>query len=88
MASPPPDLSRCTAQGPVLSEGTGVRFRDNLEVHHLMCPVCGALPGTTCIEDDQEQQRVHPSRRLSIAERNYRSAEGWLPPELKAKTTR
>jgi hypothetical protein len=58
------------------------------EVHHLSCPACGVLPGTTCIQDGQELERVHPSRRLSIAERNRRSAEGWLPPELKAKTTR
>ena len=22
------------------------------ETHHLMCVVCGALPGTTCLDED------------------------------------
>jgi hypothetical protein len=52
------------------------------ETHHLMCMVCGALPGTTCIDGDQELAQVHPSRRMSIAERNWRSRNGWEPPEL------
>ncbi|WP_149264385.1 hypothetical protein [Actinomadura sp. K4S16] len=49
---------------------------------HLMCPVCGALPGTSCVQDGQEQRALHPSRRLSIQERNRRAAAGWVPPEL------
>jgi hypothetical protein len=54
------------------------------QTYHLTCPVCGALPGTTCIGDAyQELPEVHPSRRVSIAERNRRwSADGWEPPEL------
>jgi len=53
------------------------------ETYHLVCPVCSALPGTSCIEDDQELATIHPSRRLSIAERNHRRhASGWEPPEL------
>jgi hypothetical protein len=61
-----------------------MRFRgDGFEIYHLTCMVCGALPGTTCIDDDyQELAEVHPSRRVSIQERNRRSAEGWLPPEV------
>jgi hypothetical protein len=62
-----------------------MQFRDGLEIHHLMCPVCGALPGTTCVEENQERESVHPSRRMSIAERNLRSAAGWVPPELAAR---
>ena len=53
------------------------------ETYYLTCPVCGALPGTSCIEDYQELARVHPSRRMSVAERNRRhAATGWEPPEL------
>jgi hypothetical protein len=61
-----------------------MRFRpDGFEIHHLICMVCGALPGTTCIDDDyQELAEVHPSRRVSIQERNRRFAEGWVPPEV------
>ena len=56
---------------------------DEAETYHLTCPVCGALPGTSCIEDFQELERVHPSRRMSVAERNHRhAASGWEPPEL------
>jgi hypothetical protein len=45
--------------------------------------VCGALPGTTCLDSDyQELPQVHPSRRMSIAERNWRFRQGWEPPEL------
>jgi hypothetical protein len=44
------------------------------ETHHLMCMVCGALPGTTCLDEDlRELELVHPSRRLTIAERNWRT---------------
>jgi hypothetical protein len=56
--------------------------RDKCETHHLMCMVCGALPGVSCIDGDQERSQVHPSRRMSIAERNWRSRQGWEPPEL------
>jgi hypothetical protein len=53
------------------------------ETHHLMCVVCGALPGTTCLDEDlRELEQVHPSRRLTIAERNWRTRNGWEPPEL------
>lgn len=53
------------------------------ETYHLTCPVCGALPGTSCIENHRELERVHPSRRMSVAERNRRhAATGWGPPEL------
>ena len=52
------------------------------ETHHLTCMVCGALPGITCVDDDRERPEVHPSRRMSIAERNWRSRNGWEPPEL------
>lgn len=59
------------------------RRGDEPETYHLTCPVCGALPGTSCIEEFQELQRVHPSRRMSVAERNRRhAATGWEPPEL------
>jgi hypothetical protein len=45
--------------------------------------VCGALPGTTCIDsNNQELAEIHPSRRMSIAERNWRSRKGLEPPEL------
>ncbi len=48
-----------------------------------MCMVCGALPGTTCIDSDfRELPQVHPSRRIPISERNWRSRQGWQPPEL------
>jgi hypothetical protein len=61
-----------------------MRFReDGFEIYHLSCMVCGALPGTTCVDDSyQELADVHPSRRLSIQERNRRSGEGWVPPEV------
>jgi hypothetical protein len=62
-----------------------MRFDGDLEVHHPVCPVCGALPGTTCVQDGQKRDQVHPSRRLSIAERNRRSVRGWIPPELAAR---
>jgi hypothetical protein len=53
------------------------------EVYHLTCPVCGTLPGTSCLEDYQELGRIHPSRRISVAERSRRhAASGWEPPEL------
>jgi hypothetical protein len=56
---------------------------EEFETYYLTCPVCGALPGTSCIEDYQELERVHPSRRMSVAERNRRhAASGWEPPEL------
>jgi hypothetical protein len=61
-----------------------MRFRaDGFEICHLTCMVCGALPGTTCIDDDYEElAEVHPSRRVSIQERNRRFGEGWVPPEV------
>ncbi len=61
-----------------------MRARKNeFETHHLTCLVCGALPGTACIDSDfQELPQVHPSRRTSISERNWRSQQGWEPPEL------
>ncbi len=59
---------------------------DKFETSHLTCMVCGALPGTTCIDDSfQELPEVHPSRRMSIAERNWRFRQGWVPPELAEK---
>ena len=59
------------------------RWNGEFQTHHLTCPVCGALPGTTCIEAYQELAEVHPSRRVSVAERNRLwSAGGWEPPEL------
>ena len=59
------------------------------ETYHLTCPVCGALPGTSCMEDFQELERVHPSRRMSVAERNRRhAASGWEPPELAERRLR
>jgi hypothetical protein len=36
----------------------------------------------TCVDGAQEQPKVHPSRRMSIAERNWRVRNGWEPPEL------
>jgi hypothetical protein len=62
-----------------------MRGRDDgrFEKFHLTCPVCGALPGTTCLDEDfQELERIHPSRRVSVAERNRRYAVDWEPPEL------
>jgi hypothetical protein len=57
--------------------------QDKFETYHLTCPVCGALPGTTCIDSDyQELAQVHASRRMSIRERNWRFQQGWEPPEL------
>ena len=58
------------------------------ETYHLTCPVCGALPGTSCIENYQERERVHPSRKMSVAERNRRAANGWEPPELTERRLR
>ena len=59
------------------------RRSGEFETYHLTCPVCGALPGTSCLEYYQELERVHPSRRMSVAERNRRyAASGWEPPEL------
>ncbi|MGN9846499.1 zinc finger domain-containing protein, partial [Nonomuraea sp. H19] len=34
------------------------------QTHHLTCPVCGALPGTSCISQGQELAQIHPSRRM------------------------
>jgi hypothetical protein len=61
-----------------------MRFdRGRFETYHLTCMVCGALPGTTCLDEDyQELPQVHPSRRMSIGERNWRFRQGWEPPEL------
>ena len=57
--------------------------QDKSETHHLVCMVCGAFPGTACIDRDfHELPQVHPSRRMSISERNWRSRQGWQPPEL------
>ena len=57
------------------------------ETHHLTCPVCGALPGTTCVDEGEELDKVHPSRHISVAERNWRSLNGWEPPELTERRT-
>ena len=66
-----------------LDVGDKVRSgQGRFETYHLTCMVCGALPGTTCIEDDQELAQVHPSRRMTISERNWRFRQGWEPPEL------
>jgi hypothetical protein len=54
----------------------------HFETYHLTCMVCGALPGMTCVDGDQERAEVHPSRRMSITERNWRARNGWEPPEL------
>ena len=52
--------------------------RNESETYHLMCMVCGALPGMTCVDSDfHELPQVHPSRRISISERNWRSLQGW-----------
>lgn len=57
-----------------------------LETSPHTCMVCGALPGTTCIDDNyQELAQVHPSRRMSVAERNWRFRNGWVPSELANK---
>lgn len=66
------------------------RQGEHFETYHLMCPVCGALPGTSCIDEGyQELVKVHPSRRVSIAERNRRvHASGWEPPELAERRVR
>jgi hypothetical protein len=57
--------------------------REEFETHHLTCPVCGALPGTACVDSDfHELPEVHPSRRMTISERNWRTQQGWQPPEL------
>jgi hypothetical protein len=62
---------------------------EEFETYHLTCPVCGALPGTTCLDEEyQELATVHPSRRMSVAERNRRRHEnGWEPPELAERRT-
>jgi hypothetical protein len=57
------------------------------ETHHLTCPVCGAFPGTTCVDEGEELDEVHSSRRISIAERNWLSLDGWEPPELTERRT-
>ena len=41
------------------------------EVHHLTCMVCGALPGTTCIDSDY--QELAPG--APVAEDEHRRAE-------------
>jgi len=65
------------------------RQSEKPETCALTCPVCGALPGTSCIEDDRELAEIHPSRQISIAERNYRRhASGWEPPELAERRRR
>jgi hypothetical protein len=57
--------------------------REQFETHHLTCMVCGAVPGTACVDTDfHELPQVHASRRMSISERNWRSGQGWEPPEL------
>jgi hypothetical protein len=57
--------------------------RDQFETHHLTCLVCGALPGTACVDRRfQELPEVHESRRMPISERNWRLDQGWQPPEL------
>ncbi|GGS75977.1 hypothetical protein GCM10010156_38520 [Planobispora rosea] len=61
-----------------------MRGRPEAERHHLSCPVCGALPGTSCLQEGAEREKIHPSRRMPIAERNWRSATGWIPPELQS----
>jgi hypothetical protein len=64
----------------------GGRSDSGFETYHLTCPVCGALPRTTCIDENyRELEKVHPSRRMSIVERNQRSGEGWEPPELEER---
>src|SRR5882724_3311526 len=61
----------------------------HFETYHLTCPVCWALPGTSCIDEEyHELVTVHPSRRLSVAERNRRRASGWEPPELAERRRR
>ena len=61
----------------------------HFETHHLTCPVRWALPGTSCIDEEyHELVIVHPSRRLSVAERNRRCANGWEPPELAERRRR
>jgi hypothetical protein len=66
------------------------RQGEEFETYHLTCPVCAALPGTSCIDEEyQELARVHPSRRVSVAERNRRrDASGWEPPELAERRLR
>jgi hypothetical protein len=61
-----------------------MRFgRGKFETYPLTCMVCGALPATTCRDEDyQELPQVHPSRRMSIGERNWRFRQGWEQPEL------
>lgn len=61
-----------------------MRFdQGKFETYHLTCMVCGVLPGTTCLDEDyRELPQVHPSRRMSIGERNWRFRQGWEPPEL------
>ena len=62
---------------------------DGFETYHLTCMVCGALPGTTCLDEDyQELAWVHPSRRVSIEERNRRFSNGWEPPEIAERRRR
>ena len=59
------------------------------ETDHLMCMVCGPLPGITRLDEDlRELLEMHPSRRLTIAERNWRTRNGWEPPELAGRSER
>ncbi len=79
------DLSWMLVSHPVTGRNGGTSMQDRpdkFETHHLPCMVCGALPGITCVDGDQERPEVHPSRRMSIAERNWRSGNGWEPPGL------
>ncbi len=57
---------------------------DACEIHQLMRMVCGALSDKTCLDEDlRELPEVHPSRRLTIADRNWRPhRNGWEPQEL------
>jgi len=42
-----------------------------------------ALPGAACVDSDfHELLEAHPSRRMTISERNWRNQQGWQPPEL------
>jgi len=85
--SPPPSYFSGNAGAVISGTGADVAImwlqQDKFETHHLTCPVCGALPGTTCIDNDyRELTEVHPSRRMSVGERNWRFRQGWEPPEL------
>ena len=60
-----------------------MRFdRGKFDTYHLTCMFAGRYPGTTCLDEDyQELAQVHPSRPMSIGERNWRFRQGWEPPE-------